>query len=399
MIRAAVVGVALLLSQATLALADFRRGESAFAKGDYFGAQREWRESAEAGDAFAMLGLGTLHDTGHGVPQDFVQALSWYRRAAEAGNVRAMFNVGAMFDNGRGTDVNRTEAVKWYARSAARGNGRAAYAAALIYRDGDGVSRDTRAAVKFFKMAAAAGIGAARVNLASLGQGAPPDAVAGLSRSSGAAAKASEGTPAAAKLPPEAPLAAVGTAADKEETPASTMVSPGVPAGHGEAAALPRPPPAVARVTPDVPASVTDDRFAAAASIPAHPDKSPQPAPVQLVEQGALAAGIDRFHKLALQRADVSPASSKQYEAVVREVARRAMEGNDAAQYDIGFAYKQGVGMPFDLVKSYVYFVRATLSPDAELRSAALGEALDLGSRLTEAQQASAQDMLTRGAQ
>lgn len=398
MIRAAVVGVALLLSQATLALADFKRGESAFARGDYFGAHREWRESAEAGDTFAMLGLGTLHDTGHGVPQDFVQALSWYRRAAEAGNVHAMFNVGAMFDNGRGTDVNRTEAVKWYARSAARGNGRAAYAAALIYRDGDGVPRDTRAAVKFFKMAAAVGIGAARVNLANLGQGAPPDAVAGLSRSSGVAAKASEGTPAAAKLPPEAPLAAVGTAADKKETSASTMASPSVPVGHGNAAALPRPPPAVSRVAPDAPASATDDRFAAA-SIPAHPGKSPQPAPVQIVEQGALAARIERFHKLALQRADVSPALSKQYEAVVREVARRAMEGDDVAQYDIGFAYKQGVGMPFDLVRSYVYFVRATLSPDAELRSAALGEALDLGSQLTEAQQASAQDMLTRGAQ
>lgn len=373
MTRAAAVGAALLLSQATPALADVGRGDAAFARGDYLGAQREWREAAEAGDAAAMLGLGTLHDTGHGVPQNFAQALWWYRRAAETGNARAMFNVAAMFDNGRGTDVNRPEAVKWYVRSAARGNGRAAYAVATIYRDGDGIPRDTRAAVKFFRMAAAAGVGAARVNLANLGQSALPDAVAGLSRLPGAAAKAPEGTPAAAKPAPEAPSAAVG-ATDKAETPSSTMASP------------------------DAPAGATNNRLAAAASIPALLD-TPRPAPVQLVERGALAAGIDRFHKLALQRADVSPASSKQYEAVVHEVARRAMEGNDAAQYDIGFAYKQGIGMPSDLVRSYVYFVRATLSPDAELKSAALSEALDLGSRLTEAQQALATDMLTRGAQ
>lgn len=396
MARGIVVGVALLLSQATLALADARRGDIAFEKGDYAGAHREWRESAEAGDISAMLGLGTLYNTGHGVQQDFVQALSWYRRAAEAGNAHAMFNVGAMFDNGRGTDVNRPEAVRWYVRSAARGNGRAAYAVATIYRDGDGVPRDTRAAIKFFKMAAAAGIGAARVNLANLGQSALPDSVAGPSRSPGAATKAFENTPAVAKLAPEALPTAVGTANVEAKPLGPTAMTPKV-ARNDEAAAAPARPPAVARAVPDAPASAADDRFAAApTSIPA-PGTSSGPSPVQIADQETLAAGIERFHKLALQHADASLALSTQYEAVVHEVARRAMEGNDVAQYDIGFAYKQGIGVPSDLVKSYVYFVRASLSSNAELSSAALSEAFHLGSRLTDAQQALTTDMLTRG--
>ncbi len=117
------------------------------------------------------------------------------------------------------------------------------------------------------------------------------------------------------------------------------------------------------------------------------------------MEPGGLAAGTERFHELALHHADVSPALSKQYEAVVHKAARRAMEGNDAAQHDPGSACKQGVGVPPGPVGSYAHSVRASLSPNAELNSAALREAFELGSRLTDAQQASATDMLTRGTQ
>jgi len=151
------------------ACAEGMRGDEAFSTGDYATAYREWRDSADAGDASSMSAVGTLYDTGHGVPQDFAAALSWYRRAAEAGDVRAMFNVGAMYDNGRGTPVNRPEAIKWYRIAAERGNGRAAYDLATIYRDGDGAPRDIAAAIRFFRLAAAAGIEAAHPNLAALG--------------------------------------------------------------------------------------------------------------------------------------------------------------------------------------------------------------------------------------
>ena len=153
--------------------ADDLGADMAYANGDYATAFREWSAAAAAGDASAMSAMGTLYDTGNGVPQNFATALAWYIRAAEAGSVRAMFNVGAMFDNGRGTPVDRREAVRWYTRAANQGHGRAAFALGLIYRSGDGVPRDRAAAVRFFRIALAAGIEAARTNLASLGSPAP----------------------------------------------------------------------------------------------------------------------------------------------------------------------------------------------------------------------------------
>lgn len=345
-------------------------------------ADREWREAADTGDVSAMLGLGVLYDTGHGERQDFAKALYWYQRAAEAGNARAMFNVGAMHDNGRGTAVNRPEAVRWYAMSAARGEGRAAYAVATIYRDGDGVPRNTTAAIKFFKIAAAAGIGAARSNLASLGQGVSHDAAARSNRPA-------DGVP---KLPDSA----------------STMVKRPAEAQSAVADAGPAQaePPAPAAPTPDASISPLKKDFAvAAAGIPA-PPKPSAPSSVEPAAAGttgepaaaAAASAIDRFHKVALQRGKVSPAVSKQYEGVFSEVAHRASEGNDAAQYDTGFAYERGIGVSPDLTRSYVYYIRATLSSDTALRSAALRAAFEIGGRLTDAQQASAADILTHGA-
>jgi TPR repeat protein len=172
--RIASVLLAFSLLQSFPARADGPEGDVAFAKGDYAEAYRLWRAAADAGQPAAMVAVGTLYDTGHGVPQDFAAALSWYRRAAEAGNVRAMFNVAQMYDNGRGTKMDRGSAILWYRAAAEHGHGRAAYDLAVIYRDGDGVTRDPAAAVRFFRLAADHGIAAARPNLIALGAPAPP---------------------------------------------------------------------------------------------------------------------------------------------------------------------------------------------------------------------------------
>jgi len=149
------------------------RGDLAYALGDYATARQEWQREAASGDASAMAAIGMLYDTGHGVAQDFGQALDWYRRAADAGNLPAMFNVATMLENGRGTQANPREAARWYGRAAAQGDGRAAYDLATLYRDGIGVRRDPQAAIRYFRMAASAGIVAARSNLVALGA-APP---------------------------------------------------------------------------------------------------------------------------------------------------------------------------------------------------------------------------------
>ena len=401
------VGIGLLLCNPTLGFADAKRGSEAFSRGDYLAADREWREAADAGDVSAMLGLGVLYDTGHGERQDFAKALSWYRRAAEAGNARAMFNVGAMYDNGRGTAVNRSEAVRWYAMSAARGEGRAAYAVATIYRDGDGVPRNTTAAIKFFKIAAAAGIGAARSNLASLGQGASPDAAARPSRPPDGAPKLPDSVSTMVKRPAEAQSAAADAGPAKAELPPAILpdvsakaTAPAEDLAAAEPARTPAAEPPAS--SPDAATSPSKKNFAvAAAGIPALPKPSTPPPvqPTAAAEPAAagVASAIERFHKVALQRGNLSPAVSKQYEGVFSEIAHKASEGDDAAQYDAGFAYERGIGVSPDLTKSYVYYIRATLSSDTALRSTALRAAFEIGGRLTDAQQASAADILTRG--
>ncbi|HEY0204645.1 MAG TPA: tetratricopeptide repeat protein [Acetobacteraceae bacterium] len=173
-IRQLLLAMFALAALADLASADTLTADAAFSGGDYAAAYREWSQAAAGGDASAMAAVGTLYDTGYGVPQDNALALAWYRRAAEAGSVRGMFNTGAMYDNGRGTPANRIEALRWYARAAERGYGRAAFNAGLIYRDGDSVPRDRARAIRYFRIAEEDGILAARTNLVALHAIEPP---------------------------------------------------------------------------------------------------------------------------------------------------------------------------------------------------------------------------------
>lgn len=418
--RLMAAGIAFLSFHTAQAFADTARGNEAFSREYFHTAEREWREAAQAGDPAAMVGLGALYDTGHGVSQDFAAALSWYRRAAEAGDAAAMFNVGAMYDNGRGTSANRAEAVKWYAMAAKKGNGRAAYAAATIYRDGDGVPQDNAIAIKFFRIAAAAGIGAARLNLANLGESAPPKDVAASSRQPATAAgpsKASAPMLSAAVAAPTRPELARAPVVTEPFTP-RVVVQPsalGAPSPALKPASMPSaangpapatrasavvmepltPPPTPPKMPETAVEAATEDSPGPAAD-PAAATPSRLPA-VQLARPDATAASIEQFHRTALQRTDVSAATSKRYEDIVHEIARRAAGDDPVARYDAGFAYEHGIGISSDLVRSYVYYILATLSPDADIKSAALKGAFEVGGRLTDAQHASAADMLTRG--
>ncbi len=62
--------------------ADYAAGQRAWDAGRHSGALREWKASADAGDAKAMLALGRLYVQGLGVPQNYVQAHMWFSLAA-----------------------------------------------------------------------------------------------------------------------------------------------------------------------------------------------------------------------------------------------------------------------------------------------------------------------------
>lgn len=53
------------------------------------------RKAAEEGNADAECRLGLCYYFGHGVAQDYTNAVIWFRKAAEEqGNVKAQFNLG-----------------------------------------------------------------------------------------------------------------------------------------------------------------------------------------------------------------------------------------------------------------------------------------------------------------
>jgi TPR repeat protein len=78
------------------------------------------RPLAEQGDAVAQNYLGLMYERGQGVPQNYVQAVSWYRKAAEQGDALAQFDLGFMYSNGQGVPPDYVQAHMWFNLAASR---------------------------------------------------------------------------------------------------------------------------------------------------------------------------------------------------------------------------------------------------------------------------------------
>ena len=147
------------------------------------------KQRAEHADLKAQFGLGLMYDSGKGVPQDYVEAAKWYRQAAEFGYIKAQINlgilyengqgrkaanwrdpwgeyaVGLMYDKGHGVPQDYAEAVKWYQKAAAQGIVKAETSLGLLYAKGLGVPQNRVEAMKWYKKAAIEGDVQAQVNL------------------------------------------------------------------------------------------------------------------------------------------------------------------------------------------------------------------------------------------
>jgi len=85
----------------------------------------EWQPLAEQGDVRAQFNLGVMYHQGHGVPQDYTEAVKWYRLVAEQGDAVAQFNLGVMYAKGQGVAQNYIQAYMWETLAAAQGNEKA----------------------------------------------------------------------------------------------------------------------------------------------------------------------------------------------------------------------------------------------------------------------------------
>ena len=155
---------------------DFQKGMTAYDKGDYATALREWKPLAEQGDAGVQYNLGAMYDEGLGVPQDQKTAVKWFRLAAEQGFAGAQYKLGVRYAKGRGVPQNDKTAVKWFRLAAEQGIALAQYNLGTMYHRGKGVLQNQKTAVKWYKLAADQGLSYAQNNLGNMhrdGKGVP----------------------------------------------------------------------------------------------------------------------------------------------------------------------------------------------------------------------------------
>jgi TPR repeat protein len=138
-----------------VALADaFEDGRTAYKRGDYAAAVKEWRSLAEASDAEVQFYLGTMYGHGRGVAQDDAKAVSWYRKAADQRLAMAELNLGIMYENGLGVARDYSAAAEWFRRAAGQGDGEAQYHLGTLYGHGQGVPQDDGEALKLYRQGA-----------------------------------------------------------------------------------------------------------------------------------------------------------------------------------------------------------------------------------------------------
>lgn len=164
------------LLASSMCFAGFEEGLSAYDKGDFATAIRNWKPLADQGDALAQNKLGVMYGNGQGVPQDDKQAVGWYRKAAEQGNARAQSNLGGMYRQGHGVPQDNKEAATWTRKAAEQGDAYAQSNLGAMYSQGHGMPQDNKEAVAWFRKAAEQGDGFAQSNLGTmyyLGKGVP----------------------------------------------------------------------------------------------------------------------------------------------------------------------------------------------------------------------------------
>ena len=162
--RYAVLLVTLLtLSTVPLVYAGLDDAESAYRRGDYVKAAKDFKALAEHGNAEAQLHLGLMYDGGQGVPRNYPEAVKWFRKAAEQGLAQAQLKLGLMYDEGRGVPRDYSEAMKWLRRAAEHRDASAQYNLGVMYTKGEGVPQDLVQAHLWFNLAAAQGNSKAQV--------------------------------------------------------------------------------------------------------------------------------------------------------------------------------------------------------------------------------------------
>jgi TPR repeat protein len=112
------------------------------------------KSKALTGDTDAQFGLGSMHESGEVVLQDFKQAMKWYRMAAEGGHVASLNRLGNMYADGRGVTPDKSEAERWFVRAAEIGGPDEQLSLGRMYANGTAIRQSDADAIRWIKSAA-----------------------------------------------------------------------------------------------------------------------------------------------------------------------------------------------------------------------------------------------------
>jgi TPR repeat protein len=122
-----------------------------------------WIKYAAHGRAEDFYHLGVMFELGVSVEKSARQARVWFKKAADAGHADAQFALARSFESS-----DSELPVAWYQKAAAQGHADAQAALAERYQRGFGVAQDGMAAVNWYARAAAQGHATAKFGLATL---------------------------------------------------------------------------------------------------------------------------------------------------------------------------------------------------------------------------------------
>ncbi len=153
---------------ASNAYCDHDAAESAYNKGDYKKAFKEYSSLAEQGDAWAQCFLGQMYEKGEGVKANYAEAAKWYHKSADQGDSGAQFKVGLSYYTGEHMPANYAEALNWFLKSGDHGFYAAQHNLGQMYELGQGVPPDYAEALKWYQKAADQGFSASQCSIGTL---------------------------------------------------------------------------------------------------------------------------------------------------------------------------------------------------------------------------------------
>jgi TPR repeat protein len=97
---------------------EYMDGKYGVVQRDPVKARQYHMQAALGGERRSLMDLGTIHESGFGVPADLVEAARWFEWSAKYGFAPAQNNIATLLETGEGGRKDEIEAYKYYVLAA-----------------------------------------------------------------------------------------------------------------------------------------------------------------------------------------------------------------------------------------------------------------------------------------